>query len=90
VYEWRRDSSPQAGRPEAPRVAQTGLRPAESLLLMMQTLVGNAATTRLCAPTAQRSTEPTNLAEAIRSGDSSELDPFRPFPGITTNQLLGT
>ena len=72
----------------SPHAAQPRLNETESSLLMMQALAGNAATVELFAPSAQRTTKATNLDEAIQSGDSSELDPFRPFPGITTSQLL--
>ena len=33
-------------------------------------------------------TKPTTLDEALRTGDSSQLNPFRPFTGITDSQLL--
>lgn len=67
-------------------------------LLALQRSAGNGVVSALLAaraplpprepPTVQRAGKPANLDEAIRTGDSDELEPFRPFPGITQTQLL--
>jgi len=79
------------------------LRPGDDLalatpgqLLALQRMAGNGAVTSLLSrppkprpPLAvQRAEKAANLDEAIRSGDSDQLEPFRPFHGITDTQLL--
>jgi hypothetical protein len=65
-------------------------------LLQLQRTAGNTAVAKLLrpppasvpsAPVVQRS-GPTTLDEAIRAGDSDNLDAFRPFAGINKGQLL--
>jgi hypothetical protein len=72
----------RTGVPTPPPV--TGRDP---YLLDLQRRAGNSVTSRLLA--LQRAPGPTTLDEALHTGDSSALDPFRPFKGITSSQLLG-
>jgi hypothetical protein len=69
-----------------------------SQLLVLQRSAGNGVVSALLAaraplpprepPVVQRADKPANLDEALHTGDSDELEPFRPFTGITQNQLL--
>ncbi|MBB5867925.1 uncharacterized protein YidB (DUF937 family) [Allocatelliglobosispora scoriae] len=83
-----RAAAAQSPRSPAPRphAARSPGRTHQPRLLELQQLAGNQAVTQLIS--VQRADKPANLDEAIRTGDSSALDPFRPFTGISANQLL--
>lgn len=59
-------------------------------MLGLQRSAGNRSVMRMLqrAPVVQRADKPKTLEEALRTGESDELQPFRPFTGITPNQLL--
>ncbi|GAS91534.1 hypothetical protein [Mycolicibacterium brisbanense] len=64
-------------------------------LMALQRTAGNLAVSRMLAGTSQtqvvqRADEgnPKTLDEAIKTGDSGSLKPFRPFPPINSQQLL--
>lgn len=79
------------GGQELASVSGTGIplrRPAS--MLGLQRLAGNRSVAQMLqrAPVVQRADKPTTLTEALRTGESDQLQPFRPFTGITPHQLL--
>ena len=71
------------------RGGSAAYRPAS--VLGLQRLAGNRSVSRMLAlqrTSLQRAGKPTDLSAALATGESSELQPFRPFTGITPNQLL--
>jgi len=60
-----------------------------STVAWLQRTAGNVAVGRLLGHTLQRDgTEPATLEEAIKTGDSDALKPFRPFKSVSSRQLL--
>lgn len=60
-----------------------------SSVARLQRTAGNVAVGRLLGATLQRDEKaPATLEEAIKTGDSDALKPFRPFKGVSSGQLL--